>query len=102
MVENGWAFLDTLGLDNEERKLLASVLNIPEKLTVSCNEEYCVFYYSLPFSRDVVSKLSFLPSVTGTPVLARVVRKVAVVGLVVPPYIHVIIVVSRMLNDEST
>lgn len=100
MSEESWSILDSLELTGREREIVGKLLELPQRITVSCSDERCVFYSTIPLSDT--PKLHGFSSIKDTPVMVYTGEKTTATALIQPPYIHLIIVIKRMLGDEST
>lgn len=99
MEGEAWTILDSLELEDIDRTVVERLLELLNRTTVSCNPERCVFYSTIQASSDALKRLPFAP-LSDTPVLLYSGERVTAVGLVVPPYVHVVLVIKRTQSYE--
>lgn len=102
MEEKEESFLDALELSGRDREVVAELLELPSHIKASCSNEYCAFYslVQLHTAAKVLDRLTV--KVSDAPVMVYVGENVSVTALLVPPHVHIVILVRRMQVDEPT
>lgn len=99
MESDAWTLLDGLGLEGKDREITEKLLKLVDRVVVSCNEGFCVFYSTINMHANTIKQLP-LTRIADTPVLVFNGKKIVTVGVLVPPYVHLVVVVSRTWGNE--
>lgn len=99
MEDEVWTILDSLELDGKDREVAEELLELPDRAVISCSDEQCVFYSTIQATSDTIKRLP-LTRVADTPLLVYSGEKLTAVALVVPPYVHLVLVVTRTRGNE--
>lgn len=90
---------DFLEEDGKDLETVEEILSTCDQYTLSCNNRFCAAYAVVP--ADSMKRFSSLSWLGNTPVLLYVGERATVVGLIVPPFVHLVVVVKAEEEAED-